>query len=129
MTNILMLSYDYVDEIRSSKEYQRLVLLNNEIEVLYPNEIKDFKAKELLYNDVMAIGTYHPDFKITTKQFAEIKQRLYEKPEVKEYFELDKQIGFKINDVLNKVTSNVSKNIPVQNEFGFLKGGGSCNGC
>lgn len=129
MTNILMLSYDYIDEIKASKDYQRLIWLNKNIEQLYREEIKKFKAKEIEYNDVIAIGTYHPDFKKVSKEFAEIKKNLYEKPEVKEYFTLDKKIELEINNFLNKIVSNISKNIPVQNEFGFFKGGGSCNGC
>lgn len=129
MTNILMLSYDYIDEIKASNDYLRLVWLNNNIEKLYQQEVLKFKKMEEKYNEVMEIGVYHPNFKEVSNEFAVVKKNLYEKAEVKEYFDLDKQIEFKINNLLNKVAEHVSKNIPVQNEFGFFKGGGSCNGC
>lgn len=129
MTEILMLAYDYVDEIKASNEYQRLLWLNDNLTKLYQEEIKAFKTIEKAYNEVMEIGIHHPDFKKVSSSFVEVKKNLYEKSEVKEYLALDRKIEVKMNQLLEKISTNISTNIPIKNEFGFFKGGGSCNGC
>lgn len=129
MTEILMLAYDYVEDIKKTNEYKKLVWLNENLDNLYHDEIKIFKAKQKEYNDVLEIGIYHPDFKRVTAEFSKIKQTLYEKENVKEYLELDRKIELEVNTILESISKSISNNIPVTNKFGFIKGGGSCNGC
>lgn len=129
MTNITMLAYDYLDELRKDKQYQQLLLLNNKINSGFCNEIKVFNKAKKKYEDVIQYGTYHPDFSEVTKEFSKRKMELYNLKEVKEYININNEIEKKVNSLLTTLAQSISTNIPVENELGLFSIGGSCSGC
>lgn len=129
MTEFIELAYDYLDLLKENPNYIKLVSLNREVNLKYELEFNEFKTISKRFDEVMEIGTYHPDFRDVSKEFSRVKANLYEKPLIKEYLLLDKKIEQMINELLSEIAMAISPNILVKDQFGFIKGGGSCEGC
>jgi len=94
----------------------------------YPVEIKAFQDAKIKYDLVMSKGgSYHPDFKEVVQMFSESKQKLYSMPEVKRYFEVEKEFQDELNQFLFEMTQAVSSHIQTPNKLGIIKKGGSCH--
>ncbi|MDO9630050.1 MAG: YlbF family regulator [Acholeplasmataceae bacterium] len=128
MTEIMMQAYQVLDEIKEDSKYKEIKYLDKKMLELYPNEISDFQNAKLKYDSVMSEGgSYHPDFKEAVQKFSESKAVLYSKPEVKRYFEVEKEFQDELNDFLFQMTQSVSSHIQTPNKLGIVKKGGSCH--
>lgn len=128
MTDIILQAYRVADEIKNDPDVIALKQLNQKIEKQYQNEIVAFDQAKDVYNDVMSTGgRYHPDFKVASKQLAETKRELYEKPDVITYLALEKKIETKLNDLLKQIAEQISPFIPMPDALGMVKKGGHCH--
>ena len=105
---IITLTYQWLDELKASKDYQKMVELNNLIKTKYKKELKEYHTTFKQFEAVFKYGTYHPDFKTVSKQYQQAKIALFETEEVKTYFELEKNI----NETLNKLSNALNDIIP-----------------
>ncbi|BCR36557.1 YlbF family regulator [Mariniplasma anaerobium] len=128
MTDIIIKTYDVLDEILSDPSIKEIKHLNENIDLLYKDEIKAFSDAKIKYQIVLNEGgTYHPDYKQSIKVLSETKKTLYEMPEVKKYLELELEFEAKLNEFLNHISKTISDHIPAPNKFGMIKKGGSCH--
>lgn len=128
MTDIIIKTYDVLDEILSDPSIEEIKRLNKNIDLLYKNEISAFSDAKIKYQTVLNQGgTYHPDYKESIKVLSETKKILYEMPEVKKYLDLELELEAKLNEFLNKISKTISEHIPAPNKFGMIKKGGSCH--
>ena len=126
--NIINATYDVVDEIKSSKEYQRLVYLsryineNEDIQSL----IKAFKKAETKYNDAKKYGKYHPDLKKIKEDLQVAKVNLYTNDIVEELKTLEGNIQKQLDNVAKSIATSISKKVKYPEELGLInrhKGG------
>lgn len=128
MTDIIMQAYNVLDEIKDDPMYQSIKTLDRLITSKYKEEIKVFNQANKVYNQVMAEGgTYHPDYKEAVKTFSQAKSNLYQKQEVVQYFEIEKQFQEQLNDFLTQLSQAVSNHIKTPNKMGIVTKGGSCH--
>ena len=128
MTEIIIQAYNVLDELRKNEMYQSLKELDKQIGLLYPKEIDAFQKAKVAYDEILATGgSYHPDYKATVKSLSETKTMLYEKPEVKKYFQLEKEVQEEINQFLNDLAHSVSPHVKAPNKLGIVQKGGSCH--
>ena len=73
------------------------------------------------------LNRFHPDFKKVTKQLSQEKRELYLKPEVIQYFELEKVFQDDLNLFLSSLSQSVSDYIKTPNKLGIVTQGGSCH--
>lgn len=128
MTDIIIQAYHVLDELRSNDHYQALLILDQTIGTLYPLEIEAFQKAKRIYEDILNTGgSYHPDYKEAIKHLSATKTTLYEKPEVKQYFELERVVQDEINGFLNDLAQSVSSFVKAPNKLGIVQKGGSCH--
>lgn len=131
MTNILLLAYDYLDELKQSDYYKEFINIDKELDLKYSNDLEELKIMKDKYDEIMDTGgRHHPDFKEISNLFSTTKKKVFQIDIVKRYLELERQIEEEINSLFNDMSKNISSNIPVFNKFGFIeKNGGKCDGC
>jgi len=128
MTDIMMQAYQVLDEIKLDPVYQEIKRLDKIIVELYAKEIELFQQTKAIYDQVMKDGgTYHPDFKDVVKKYGEAKMDLYSKPELKLYFDYEKQFQDDLNVFLSDLSKTASDHIKTPNKLGIVKKGGSCH--
>jgi len=129
MTDIIMQAYEVLDEIKKDTRYQEIKHMDTYIIKHFNQEIEHFQKAKTHYDSIVKEGGhYHPDFKEAVKAYSEAKKTLYEKEEVKRYFELEKLIQDDINEFIQKLAQSVSPHIKTPNKLGIVsKGGGSCH--
>lgn len=128
MTDIIMQAYQVLDELRQNDKYRSLLTLDQQIGQLYPMEIEAFQKAKTVYEDIMNTGgSYHPDYKEAIKTLSFAKTTLYEKKEVKQYFELERDVQDEINLFLNELAQSVSTHVKAPNKLGIVQKGGSCH--
>lgn len=128
MTDIILQTYEAVDEMMTDEDIVTLKTLNKIIDEKYQDEIEAFSQAKDVYGDIMATGGhYHPDFKQASLKLLETKTALYQKDEVKTYLALEKKVETKLNDFLKAITERISPHIPTPNALGMVKKGGSCH--
>ncbi len=128
MTDIIIQAYHVLDELRHDEKYQTLKVLDQQIGSLYPNEIEAFQKAKVIYEEILNTGgSYHPDYKEAIKTLSLAKTTLYEKPEVKRYFELEREVQEDINVFLNDLALSVSSHVKAPNKLGIVQKGGSCH--
>jgi len=129
MTDIIMQAYEVLDEIKRDTRYQEIKQIDAHIIKHFNREIEHFQKTKVHYDSIMKEGGhYHPDFKETVLAYSNAKKTLYEKEEVKRYFELEKLIQDDINEFIQKLAQSVSPHIKTPNKLGIVsKGGGSCH--
>jgi len=112
MTDIIMQAYHVLDEIKSDSVYQSIKTMDHLITQKYKDEIKRFRDANIAYDNIMSEGgTYHPDYKETVKIFINAKSDLYQKPEVIQYFEFERQFQEQLNLFLTSLSQSVSNHI------------------
>ncbi|RJX24344.1 MAG: hypothetical protein C4537_06975 [Acholeplasma sp.] len=123
-----MQAYNVLDELRKDNKYQTLLTLDQHIGTLYPREIAAFQKAKVTYEEILNTGgSYHPDYKDAIKVLSQTKTLLYEKPEVKRYFELEREVQDELNDFLNELAHSVSTHVKAPNKLGIVQKGGSCH--
>lgn len=128
MTEILLGAYDYLDELRNNPKYQEYIKINQEIKIIYKKDYEKLAKAKQAFEEVFEYGSNHPSFKELASNYSLISKELFSKPELKKQLRLNNEIEIMINDFLKQVVNEISPNIPVLNEFGFvsLKKGGNC---
>ncbi|MDY0277501.1 MAG: YlbF family regulator [Acholeplasma sp.] len=126
MTEILMLAYDYLDQLKASDEYHEYLILSKVIDDKYHDEVLKVNEIKEMFDEVSEYGKYHPEYKNISEKFSNAKKELFSYQDIKRYLELNRMLEERINDLLREVSFNISENIPVFNKFGFItsKGGG-----
>lgn len=113
MEKILNQTYLLIDEIKNTNEYKTLIKLNSLILTKYRDEIKEYTKTFNIFNEAFKIGKdYYPNFKEVANNYSKAKTNLYEKEEVKKYFELENKINDKLDIIskeLIKAVSNYSE--------------------
>jgi len=128
MTDIIMQAYEVLDEIKNDSVYQSIKTYDRLITDKYSKEIQKFQEAKKKYEQVMADGgKFHPDFKAVVKQFSQSKMELYQKPEVIQYFELEKTFEDELNGFMKELSQSVSDYIKTPNKLGIVTQGGSCH--
>jgi len=114
--------YSLVDEIKSKKEYQRLLQLKNIMDI-NPDIIKlitDFNTAKEKYSEVAKYGKHHPDLKAVRVTLAKCKEALFTNEIVSEYKELEKEIQKVLDEISRKIAGAVSVKIKHPNEIGLI---------
>lgn len=128
MTEIIMQTYEVLNEIKHDQIYSEIKKLNRMINQKYQEEINRFNQAKNVYQDVLNQGgTYHPDYKKVIKEMSEAKQKLYTKEEVKSYLELEKKFELDLNSFLAQISKSISSYIKTPNKLGIVTKGGSCH--
>lgn len=122
-TEIMMKTYELVDEIKDSKSYQELLLLK---EKLNQDEhvislVEQYKKSYDKYVEVKKYGKYHPDLKKVQNEYSKNKELLYTHPLVMSYKKYEKEIEKMLNDISREIANAVSKKIKYKNEIGLMK--------
>ena len=119
---IIEKTYELVEEIKSKKEYKKLLELHKIIET--DQHIKElitiFQKYNDKYNEVSKYGKYHPDLKKVSKEFAQAKENLYSNEIVKEYKTLENLIQKEFNNISKELATSISPKIKHPNELGLV---------
>ena len=120
--NVLNKVYDLVDEIKSRKEYIRLLELKKimENDPLIVNLINDFNKCKVKFEEVSKYGKHHPDLKKVQLELASIKTKVFTNEIIVEYKKLEKEIQKILDDVSRKIAQSVSPKIKYPNEMGLI---------
>lgn len=128
MTEIIMQTYEVLNEIKHDQIYSKIKKLNRMINQKYQEEIMKFNQAKNMYQEVLNQGgTYHPDYKKVIKAMSEAKHELYSKEEVKSYLELEKKFELDLNSFLAQISKSISSYIKTPNKLGIVTKGGSCH--
>lgn len=121
-SKILDKTYELIDEIKSKKEYKRLVelsaIINKDEEIQHL--IKEFNKAKEKYEEVSKYGKYHPDLKKVQLNLKDKKETLYGNGIIEEYKSLEKQIQKDLDDISTKISEAVSEKIKHPNEIGLI---------
>ncbi len=99
---------NYFNKIIETAEFKRLIELKNIIKNKYSLLIVGFKTNEANYEDAKRYKEHMDDFNLLRNKLVESKRKLYEKEEVKEYFELERKIQKMINDDIDELKNSIS---------------------
>lgn len=110
-TEIVLKTYDLVDEIKSSKVYVDLINLNKEIELKYEELLNEYHRKFEKFEEAFNIGPYYPNYKEILKEYQSIKTKLYYKEEVRNYFKLEEELNKYLEDLMSNIFNNISTHI------------------
>ncbi len=112
---------DYFNNLIELPEFKRLLELKDIIRKKYALLIVGFKTNEANYEDAKRYKDFMGDFDSLREKLVESKRKLYEKEEVKEYFELEKKIQIIINNDLDELKNSISKNFKNNKKCGMSR--------
>jgi len=121
-TRVLDKTYDLVEEIKQTKDYNRLLELDKILKtdptliVL----IESFNRIKEKYDDVSKYGKYHPDLKPVQLELAKQKEEVYTNPIIKEYKQLEKDLQNRLDQISKEIANCVSSKIKHPNEIGLI---------
>jgi cell fate (sporulation/competence/biofilm development) regulator YlbF (YheA/YmcA/DUF963 family) len=121
-TRVLDKTYDLVEEIKQTKDYNRLLELDKILKtdptliVL----IESFNRIKEKYDDVSKYGKYHPDLKSVQLELAKQKEEVYTNPIIKEYKQLEKDLQNRLDQISKEIANCVSSKIKHPNEIGLI---------
>ena len=92
-----------IQKIEDLEEMQRLKELNDIIKEKYHQEIVDFKLYEQKFNECKSYGKYHPDYGMYQQKLHDARIALNEKPEVREYKKLERQMDQMLGKIASKI--------------------------
>ena len=128
MTEIIMQTYQVLEELKLDPTYQAIKQYDKLIYQKYPDEIQNFQVYKNEFEKLMNEGgAYHPSYKSVSKALSEAKIILYQKPEVLKYFETEEKCQNELNQFLSELTQAVSSHIKTPNKIGIVTKGGSCH--
>lgn len=104
---------NYFNNLIELPEFKRLLELKDIIRKKYALLIVGFKTNEANYEDAKRYKDHMDDFDLLREKLVESKRKLYEKEEVKEYFELEKKIQNIINADLDCLKESISPKFKV----------------
>ena len=100
------LSDKYIEELKNTKEFIRLLELKKIIDEKYKLLIVSLRTKESYYLE--SLEKDYLDNKKALNEYMEVKSKLYSKEEVKEYLTLEKKISKIITDDFNDIKKSIS---------------------
>lgn len=107
-TEIILKTYDLVDEIKSSSVFTSLINLNKEIESKYQELLTEYHKKFKVFEEAYQIGPYYPNYQNVLKEYQAVKTELYLKEEVKRYFKLEEQLNECLEDLMAEIANYIS---------------------
>lgn len=114
--------YDLVDEIKSKKEYVRLLelkkILDNDPVIV--KLLIEFNKSKLKYDEVSKYGKHHPDLKKVQLELADIKTKVFTNKIISEYKQLEKDIQKMLDYISREIAQSVSPKIKYPNEMGLI---------
>lgn len=119
---VLNLVYDLVDEIKSKKEYNKLIELKKVMDSdPYIISILDkFEKSKTKFEEVSKYGKYHPDLKKVQIELAEIKTEVFTNEIIQNYKKMEKELQKILDDVSRQIAQGVSPNIKHPNDMGLI---------
>ncbi len=112
----------YTAELFDTIEFKRLLELRDYINKNYSSLIIGFKTAEAKYEEMKQYGAYASGIDELRKSFIEAKKKLYSKPEVIEYFDLERKIQALLTADLNEIKEAVSNKFTKSGSFFSCKG-------
>lgn len=114
--------YEFVDEIKSSDSYKRLLILKQTMEEDQELHLllTAFQKVKVNYDEVSKYGKYHPDLKRVRKELSDVKQQVFTHPVIVEYKVLEKEIQSILNNASKEIADAVSGKIKHPNELGLI---------
>lgn len=121
-SRILEKTYDLVDEIKQTKEYNRLLELDKLLKTdpALIGLIDSFNKIKGKYEEVSKYGKYHPDLKRVQLELAGQKEEVYTNPIIKEYKQLEKDLQNRLDQISKEIANSVSSKIKHPNEIGLI---------
>lgn len=120
MNNEIILKLDeLIKEIKAWPEFLEISNLDKIINTKYKDLLNEFNLEKEKFNEVYEYGKYHPDYMDVVKSFGKVKENLYNKEEVKNYFLLTEQVREKLQLIVDEIAETISP-------LGFAKGGNVC---
>ena len=110
---------ELLEEIKTWPEIVEIKRLETIIDKKYKQLINEFNEEKAKFEEVYQYGKHHPDYYQTLKSFGQIKENLYNKEEVKNYFLLTDQVRIKLQEIINTIATTISPT-------GFNKEGITC---
>lgn len=107
-TEILDSVYKIIDEIKKSDEFILLLSLKKEINETLSDILTRFNTLKEKYNEALKYSVYHPDLESIQKELSKCKEELYSYDIVKKYIKLEREIQKKLDEISNKLKSNIS---------------------
>lgn len=107
-TEIILKTYDLVDEIRSDSLFTSLSRLNKEIESKYEDLLSDYHKKFKFFEEAFKIGPYYPNYNNILREYREVKTELFLKEEVKSYFKLEEELNKYLGDLMGEIANYIS---------------------
>ncbi len=113
--DILEKTYVLSDKIKQLDLYKEVCALNNQIEEELKDELKDFVDAKEKYYEALKYGSYHPSLDEYAKELSRTKAILYSKEIVKEYNIKYNELQKVLNDILDKIKTNMSNKFELTN--------------
>jgi cell fate (sporulation/competence/biofilm development) regulator YlbF (YheA/YmcA/DUF963 family) len=116
------LTYQVIDEIKASKDYQRLLELHQIIknDPAISQLVGQFNNYKEKYQEVQKYGKYHPDLKEVQIGFSEAKTSLYNHVLILEYKQLEKKIQSLLDRISTEIAEAISPKIKHPNDIGLI---------
>ena len=99
---------EYINEIKNSDDFKKLIELKKLIDSKYQSLIMSFNVKRDNYFEAEKNKNYYKDFDLIKKEYIDIKTQLFSKEEVKEYINLENKINNRLDEDFNKVKESIS---------------------
>ncbi len=99
---------EYIDEIKNTDYFKRLLELKEIIDSSYKSEILAFKTAEERYLEASKYPNQY-DMDSIKINLINAKKNLYSKSEVKEYFDLENKLQNILNDDFNRIKNSIHK--------------------
>ena len=100
------LANKYIEELKSTTEFKRLLELKKIIDDKYKLLIVSLRTKESYYLE--SLDKEYLDKDKCLNEYKEAKAKLYSKEEVKEYLLLERQISNMISNDFNEIKESIS---------------------
>ena len=130
MTELMLLAYDYLDNLRSCEKYQKYIEVNKQVKEKHSADFSKLAETKKKFEEVLEYGNHHPDFREMAKKYSNMSKEVYSIPLIKQQMDQNKEFEARINKFVSELTGCISNHIPILNELGIVasKGGIMC-GC
>jgi cell fate (sporulation/competence/biofilm development) regulator YlbF (YheA/YmcA/DUF963 family) len=119
---VLNLVYDLVDDIKSKKEYIKLMefkkVMDSDPYII--DLLKRFKKSKAKFEEVSKYGKYHPELKIVQIEFAKVKTEVFTNNIIQKYKQMEKELQKVLDDASREIAQSVSPNIKHPNDIGLI---------
>ncbi len=99
---------EYINEIKNSDNFKKLLELKKIIDDKYQSLIMSFNVIKDNYFKALENKKYYKDFNLIEKEYQDVKTSLYSKEEVKEYIKLENKINNQLISDFNKIKESIS---------------------